>query len=417
MKVAPDLEDKVRPLVELVLLPGNPRRGDVEAVAESLRRFGQRKPIVVNEDDIIIAGNHTYQAAVLLGWEGIAVSGISDLTPTEQAAYALADNKLSDLAHYDPVALRDAVDAVHLEDADLLEAAGFNDKDLRRIQKEAHDALEPKITEEPGTTAPERVSFGDVWSLGTHTLVCGDATVSESWPAVPADLVWTDPPYGVDLGSKNRTLTEWDKGASNRVTDDLYGDTSGEAAALLEQVVAIARDKTRPGAAWFVCAPAGPQLAEFIHALGEVFHYQLVWVKNTPVFGRSEWRFGHENILLGASPAHENVLYGSTVGAARRGPVGQPSTVLRFDRPTRSPWHPSTKPTPLIAQCINWTTLPGDLVVDPFAGAGSTLLACEDEGRRGWCIELEPGYCDATIHRWETQTGETAVLVDGGGAG
>lgn len=220
MKVAPDLEASLRPIGDLVLLPGNPRRGDVEAVAESLRRFGQRKPIVVNEDDIIIAGNHTYQAAVLLGWTEMAVVDISDLTPTEQAAYALADNKLSDLAHYDPVALRDAVDAVHLQDAVLLEAAGFTDKDLR------------------------------------------------------------------------------------------------------------------------------------------------------------------ENILLGASPAHENVLYGSTVGAARRGPVGQPSTVLRFDRPTRSPWHPSTKPTPLIAQCINWTTLPGDLVVDPFAGAGSTLLACEDEGRR-----------------------------------
>ncbi len=411
MKIAPDLEGSTRPIGSLVLLPGNPRRGDVEAVAESLRRFGQRKPIVVNADDIIIAGNHTYQAAVLLGWTEIAVSDISDLTATEQAAYALADNKLSDLAHYDPVALRDAVDAVHLEDADLLEAAGFNDKDLRRIQKEAHEALEPKITEEPGSTAPERVSFGDVWSLGAHTLVCGDATVSVAWPSVPADLVWTDPPYGVDLGDKNRVLQEWGHMPSR--TEDIVGDKPGEAAALLSQIVAIARDKTRPGAAWFVCAPAGPQLAEFILALGEVFHYQLVWVKNTPVFGRSEWRFGHENILLGATPAHENLLYGSTAGAPRRGPVGQPSTVLRFDRPTRSPWHPSTKPTPLIAQCLVWATLPGELVVDPFAGAGSTLLACEDEGRRAWCIELEPVYCDATLHRWETQTGEEAVKVSG----
>ena len=230
-----------------------------------------------------------------------------------------------------------------------------------------------------------------------------------TWPGEPVDLIWTDPPYGVNLGDKNRYLVEMDHRATR--TEDLHGDTPEEAGDLLAAVTERALEHTRPGAAWFVCAPGGRQLGDFITALGEVFHYQLVWVKDKPVFGRSEFRFGHENILLGMTPGHENVLYGTTPGAARRGPVGQPSTVLRFDRPTKSKWHPAMKPVPLIAQCLTWATLPGELVVDPFAGAGSTILACEQEGRRAWAIELDAGYCDAAVYRWEAATGETAAKL------
>lgn len=209
MSIASGLIGLAVPIDSLHQLPGNPRRGDVDAVAASLERFGQRKPIVVDDDGTIIAGNHTWAAARQLGWDEIAAVRVSD-DPATAKAYAMADNRTAELGGYDEAALLDLIRDVGEVDASLLADTGWDDASVQDLI----DRIDPGLPDDPpDDDAPEppaepRSRLGDVWILGAHRVVVGDSTDTGAFEALmgqeTASCVWTDPPYGVAYVGKTK---------------------------------------------------------------------------------------------------------------------------------------------------------------------------------------------------------------------
>lgn len=377
--------------------PNNARKHDarnIDAIAKSLNRFGQRKPIVVVGDGTIVAGNGTVEAAKQLGWTEIVAARIPwQWTPEEIKAYALADNRTAELAEWDSSLLADQL----LE----LDAVGWDVSEL------GFEPLEPPIDPDPEDEAPlefkpEPVTrLGDLYRLGDHLLLCGDSTHSSTYDRLLSangkkevvDLVWTDPPYGVSYVGKT-------KDALTIQNDSL---NSEEFLAFLKSAFGSARQVSKPGACWYVAAPAGNLFLPFALALSdlEIWRHTLVWVKDVFVMGRADYHYRHEAIL-----------YGWTPGAAHQEPPDRKQdSVWEIPRPKRSEEHPTMKPLELIIRAIRNSTQKGEIVLDPFGGSGSTLIAAEQTGRKARLVELDPKYCDVIVTRWQNLTGLTAELV------
>ena len=401
--------DGLQPLAteigKLKLLPGNPRKGDIQAVARSLEAFGQRKPIVAITDGTVIAGNHTLQAAESLGWTEIAVVFVKDDEATAKA-YALADNRTAELGGYDNQALADLISDVQLLDKELFAATGWDNDDLLEILNElglqelptAFTDLDD-IPEPP----PEKTVPGDVWLLGSHRLVCGDSTqpetIAEALGGQKADLVWTDPPYGI---SYQKDLTPEQAKALRKRTDglsikndDLRGD---DLALFLRMAFEAAIQHCRLGASWFVSAPqGGNEHIAFMSTLIDLGIYRepIIWVKDVLVLSRSDYHYRHEPILYGWVP-----------GAAHTPPPDRTqTTVWEIPRPKRSPEHPTMKPVALPVKSIENHTKPGDVVLDMFAGSGTVLIAAHSTGRTAALVELDPHYVDVICRRFQEHTG------------
>lgn len=416
--IAADLETLAVPVGKLSLLPGNPRRGDVDAVARSLDTFGQRKPIVAKRDGTVIAGNHTLQAAQQLGWDEIAVVWVDD-DETTAKAFALADNRTAELGGYDEQALADLISEVRDVDAELLAAAGWADDAVAALLA----SLEPEILpaqiqgdpDDVPETAPSKTVPGDVWLLGPHRLLCGDSTVPTDVDKVmaggKADMVWTDPPYGVSYGAKNAMLNRAGRGSGTRIESDIAGDDmSAEGLAdLLRASLGNACSVSEPGASWWVAAPclAQPLLAfaEVLCELG-VWRHTLVWVKDGFVLGRSDYHGRHEQLLYGWAPG----------GPHTPPPDRSQDSVWEFPRPRANDLHPTMKPVELIARAVRNHTKLGGVVLDPFGGSGSTLIAAHQEGRVARLVELDPKYCDVICKRWQKATGILPIAEATGNA-
>ena len=390
------------PIDSLHQLPGNPRRGDVEAVAASLARFGQRKPIVVADDGTIIAGNHTWAAAKQLGWDEIAVVRVGDDEATAQA-FALADNRTAELGGYDEAALLDLIRSVAEVDASLLADTGWDDASVQDLVDRIDPGLPDTPPEDDAPPVPvEPVSRpGDVWVLGAHRLVVGDATDVGAYESLlggdKVDCVWTDPPYGVDyVGKTAEALT---------IQNDGGGNLDKMLAASFNAITLVSKD----GAAVYIAHPAGVRSLQFGRAFvdaGWRLHQTLVWDKGTIALGHSDYHYRHEPIL-----------YGYTNGGGRRGRGGtgwygdnSQQSVICVPKPSANRQHPTMKPIELVAHCLNNSAPRGGLVLDPFGGSGSTLMACEYTGRRGRLIELDPKYADVICRRWQEYTGAKPVL-------
>lgn len=392
--IVDDLAALAAPIDKLDLLPGNPRRGDVDAVAKSLAAFGQRKPIVARRDGTVIAGNHTLQAARQLGWPKIAVVWVDD-DDTTAKAFALADNRTAELGTYDDQLLADLIAEVHNADPDLLIASGWSDEATKQLL----DALAvndptPTIHGDPDDvpeSAPAKTIPGDVWLLGPHRLVCGDSTaptdVDKLMAGGKADMVWTDPPYGVSYVGKTADALTIDN-------DDL---DAVQLESFLRLALSEALNACRPGAAWFVAAPAGPLFLPFAKVLNDlkVWRQTLVWLKSVLVMGRSDYHYRHESIFYGWKP-----------GAAHTEPPDRKGdTIWEFDKPQRNAEHPTMKPVALIERAIINHTKHNDVVLDLFGGSGSTLIAAHQTGRIARLMELDPKYCDVICKRWQQATG------------
>lgn len=395
--IADDLAQLAVEIDSVHQLPGNPRRGDVDAVAASLQRFGQRKPIVVDADGVIIAGNHTWAAAKALGWDEIAVVRVGDDQATAQA-FALADNRTAELGGYDEAALLDLIRSVAEVDADLLADTGWDDASVQDLVDRIDPGLPDTPPDDDAPTPPaEPMSrLGDVWVLGGHRVVCGDATDVGAYEALlgdtKADCVWTDPPYGVSyVGKTADALTiENDSMDVEALTDFLR-------ASLGQTLVSCS-----PGSAWYVAAPHGPIGIAFSVALTElgVWKHSLVWAKDSLVLSRSDYHYRHEPIYYGWTPGGAHDWFGDR----------KQTTVLEFPRPKRNAEHPTMKPIDLVAYCLNNSAPRGGTVLDPFGGSGSTLMACEYTGRKARLIELDPKYTDVICRRWQEYTGALPVL-------
>jgi site-specific DNA-methyltransferase (adenine-specific) len=391
------LEIEVWPIDKLRFDPNNARKHDarnLDAIAKSLSRFGQRKPIVVVGDGTIVAGNGTVEAAKKLGWTEISIVRVPwRWTPDEIKAYALADNRTAELAEWDSAILADQL----IE----LDAVGWDVSEL------GFEALEPPTDPDPEDEAPlefkpEPVTkLGDLYRLGEHLLLCGDATHSSTYDKLlltqgkkeVVDLVWTDPPYGVSYVGKT-------KDALTIQNDSLNPE---EFRVFLHTAFENANRVCKPGAVWYVAAPAGNLFLPFAQALSdlEIWRHTLVWVKDIFVMGRTDYHYRHEAILYGWSP-----------GAAHQEPPDRKQdTVWEIPRPKRSEEHPTMKPLELIIRALRNSTQKGQIVLDPFGGSGSTLIAAEQTGRKARLVELDPKYCDVIVTRWQNLTGQKAELI------
>jgi DNA modification methylase len=391
------LEQLVVPIADLRPYPGNPRRGNLEAIQESLRLNGQYRPIVVNRLRMeILAGNHTFLAAKELGWPEILAT-LLDVSDEEARRIVLVDNRTNDLAGYDEEGLLEL-----LESVDELEGTGYDQAALDDLLEEVRGCL-PLEEDEVLPLPPEpRSKPGDLYELGGHGLLCGDARDPACYRRLlegePAQLLWTDPPYGVAYEGKTA--------ASLRIENDEPAGLE----ALLGQSFAAIDGALAEGAPLYVAHPAGARCHAFICAFltqGWQLRQTLVWVKDALVLGHGDYHYRHEPLLYGYKPAAGRLGRG---GAGWFGGNGECS-VLEVERPRASREHPTMKPPQLIELCLRNSSRRGTLVLDPFAGSGSTLVACERSGRRARLVELDPRYCDVVVERFERLTGERARLL------
>lgn len=375
---------------------GNPRRGNLEAIKESLTTNGLYRPIVVNgRTSEVLAGNHTLMAAKQLGWTEIAVSWV-DVDAETAARIILVDNRSNDLATYDEEALADL-----LGELPELEGTGYDRDDLDALLAELGRA-EPGEDEPPPLPASPRTRPGELFELGAHRLLCGDARDANAYRALlgeeRADLLWTDPPYGVDYEGKTKQRLR------------IEGDGRSGLADLLTESFARIDAALAPGSPLYLAHPGGERSLIFGQAFldaGWSLRQTLVWVKDAIVLGHVDYHYRHEQLLYGFRPAEGRLGRG---GAGWHGDDAQ-SSVLEFDRPRASPDHPTAKPPELIEHCLRNSSRPGALVLDPFAGSGASLIACGQSGRAARLLELDPRYCDVIIARYERLTGGRARRV------
>lgn len=384
-----------RKVAELASDPANVRKHNeknLDAIKASPTRFGQQKPIVIDKSGVVRAGNGTLAAAKALGWAEIDCVE-TELEGAEATAYAIADNRTAELAEWDEAALTAVLQSLEHEDAALLEAAGFDQRELDKLM--AQNAGEVIEDEAPEPPADPVTKPGDLWLLGEHRLLCGDSTkaedVARAMDGQKAALCLTDPPYGVDYVGKTKDALP----VRNDGRDTLLP--------LLTASLGLVVTQTRPGACWYVAAPAGPQFYDFATVLRDlgVWRQTLVWAKQSLVMGHSDYHYQHESIF-----------YGWTPGASHKPPPDRKQTTMwSFDRPTASREHPTMKPVALFARAVENSSTVGSLVIDPFLGSGTTLIAAEQLGRKCYGLEIDPGYCDVIVARWEKLTGKKAQRV------
>jgi site-specific DNA-methyltransferase (adenine-specific) len=413
------LEDLKVPVASLRLYHANPRRGDVAVIADSLRRHGQYRPIVVNRrTSEVLAGNHTLLGAIDLGWTDIAATFV-DVDDETAARIVLIDNRASDLAVYDDSALVDL-----LRTLPDLGGTGFERADLEELLAGLNGRRSSEDTE-PGAVPPTPVTAaGDLVVLGDHRLLCGDATdvatVARVLHGDEVELLLTDPPYGVSyVGGTADALT---------MTGDADDDQALEH--LLETSLGVARFFAPAGAPAYVfhADTHGEIARRAFGAAGWDLKQVLVWVKQRFVLGRQDYQWQHEPVLYGWKPGAAHRWYGDydkttvldddvdprklskaqLLEAVLAYAEQAHTSVLRHDRPTSSSAHPTMKPVGLIASLMENSSRAGGVVLDPFGGSGSTLIAAENLGRRARLVEIDPGYCDVIVDRWERHTGRTA---------
>lgn len=395
-------EIRVVPIGEVKPYPNNPRKNDaaVPRVAESIRAFGFRTPILVDADGTIIEGHTRRLAAISLGMEEVPVIFATDLTPDEVKALRIIDNKTAECAEWDMDRLADEMSK--LTDFAFTDF-GFSANDFAKMGiadagMAEDDDFDVKEDTDGRPDVEVRTARGEIWLLGRHRLMCGDSTdvadVRALMGGENADLLLTDPPYNVAY--KGRT----DEGLT--IENDNMDD-----ARFLEFLTAAFRSADavmRPGAAFYVFHASCSQrkFENALEAVGLEVRQQLIWAKDNFSLGRQDYQWNHEPLF-----------YGWKDGAAHTWNLDRcQTTVLKFPKPLRNAIHPTMKPIALCRYLMENSSNHGDAVLDLFGGSGSTLMAAERAGRRCFMMEFDPKYATVIIGRWEAETGERAVRVD-----
>lgn len=256
----------------------------------------------------------------------------------------------------------------------------------------------------------KKYSKGDIWRLGEHRLMCGDSTdeaaIKRLMDGDKADMVFTDPPYGVSIGDKNAALNSVQP--SGRCCKNIENDTlsADELYPILVKAMTNARLSCKEDACYFVTSPQGGELGLMMMMMkdaGLPVRHMLIWEKNSATFslGRLDYDYQHEPIFYTWTKKHHNYRKGQ-----------YRTTIWKYDKPRKCDLHPTMKPVELVANCLNDATKAGDIALDVFGGSGTTMIACEQLGRRARLIELDPHYCDVIIARWEKFTGMTAEKIE-----
>ena len=383
-----DNKIEMRRISDLKPYKNNPRKNDkaVDAVAASIKAFGFKQPVVIDDNGEIIAGHTRLKAAKKLGIKTVPCIVADDLTPEQIKAYRLADNKTAELAEWDMELLPLELDDLQEFDMTLF---GF---EMPKGRAEAiEDDYEISVPAEP------RTKPGEIYQLGRHRLMCGDATSADCVQVLTGgaqmDMLLTDPPYNVAYtGKTSDALTI----ANDKQDADAFR-------AFLTDAFQAANNAMKPGAVFYIwhADSEGLNFRAACAAAGFTVRQCLIWCKNTMVLGRQDYQWKHEPCLYGWKDGAGHLW------ASDR----KQTTVLNFDRPARNKEHPTMKPVKLFDYQIQNNTKGGDCVLDLFGGSGTTLIACEQNGRTAYLMELDPKYCDVIIHRWEKLTGEKAKRI------
>ena len=369
----------------------------VAQIAASIREFGWGSPILVDGKNHVIAGHGRLMAARQLGMTEVPVIALEHLNDTQRRALILADNKIGENASWEDELL--GLELSELHDAGLdLELTGFSSDEWESLIAGSEKTSEGLVEED---TVPvvddEPISkHGDLWLLGPHKLLCGDATNLNDYRKLLGDelvdMTFTDPPYNVNYANK---FTDKILGRERPILNDNLGEDFHEFLRLACSNIIV----HTKGAIYI--AMAGSELdvlQSAFRASGGRWSSYIIWAKNTFSLGRSDYQRQYEPILYGWKEGNDHFWCGAR----------DQSDIWHIKRPDKNDLHPTMKPVKLVERAIRNSCKTNDLVLDPFGGSGSTLIACEKSGRRCRMIELDPKYVDVIVKRWERFSAQQA---------
>lgn len=372
----------------------NPRKNKaaVDYVANSIKEFGFQQPIVVDKDMVVIAGHTRLKAAKKLKLKEVPVVIADNLTEEQVKAYRLADNKTAEKAEWDFDLLTDELLSLQELDFDM-EQFGF-DFDFGEDEEAVEDDnWEADVPEEPISKR------GDIWVLGRHRLMCGDSTdaadVALLMDGNKADMLLTDPPYNVDYTGKASEL-ETRKIENDKMEDSAFQD-------FLTSAFENAAENMKAGGVFYIwhADSEGLNFRVACKKAGFQVRQCLIWNKNAMVMGRQDYQWKHEPCLYGWKDGAGHLW------ASDR----KQTTVLEFEKPQKNNLHPTMKPIKLFDYQIKNNTKGDDIVLDLFGGSGTTIMAAEQNGRRGFVMEYDPKFVDVIVDRWEQFTGMKAKKI------
>lgn len=366
----------------------------IEKIAKSMKEFGFINPVLVDGNLNVIAGHGRILGAKKLGMKEVPCLFIEDLTEEQKRAYIIADNGLAEDAGWDKELLKIELEDLKNMNFDIT-LTGFELEDFDFSMDETEvieDEFDETVPEEPTSKK------GEIYKLGKHFLMCGDSTdindVEKLMNGVKADMLLTDPPYNVDYeGGTGLTIQN----------DNMDDETFRE---FLRVSFFNANSVMKEGAVFYIwhADSEGYNFRGACHDIGWKVRQCLIWCKNTLVMGRQDYHWKHEPCLYGWKEG------ASHLWASDR----KQTTVLEFDRPSVSKEHPTMKPVGLFDYLIKNNTKKDDIVLDLFAGSGTSIIACEQNGRIAYSMELDPKYVDVIISRWEKLTGQQAERIENG---
>ena len=366
----------------------------IEKIAKSMKEFGFINPVLVDGDLNVIAGHGRILGAKKLGMKEVPCLFIEDLTEEQKRAYIIADNRLAEDAGWDKELLKIELEDLKNMNFDIT-LTGFELEDFDFSMDETkviEDEFDENVPEEPTSKK------GEIYKLGKHFLMCGDSTdindVEKLMNGVKADMLLTDPPYNVDYEGGNGLTIQ---------NDNMDDETFRE---FLRVSFFNANSVMKEGAVFYIwhADSDGYNFRGACHDIGWKVRQCLIWCKNTLVMGRQDYHWKHEPCLYGWKEG------ASHLWASDR----KQTTVLEFDRPSVSKEHPTMKPVGLFDYLIKNNTNKDDIVLDLFAGSGTSIIACEQNGRIAYSMELDPKYVDVIISRWEKLTGQQAERIENG---
>jgi len=386
-------------VTELIPYANNSRTHSDEQVAQiaaSIKEFGWTNPILIDDQNSIIAGHGRLMAARKLGLDKVPCIEVKNLTPGQIKAYIIADNKLALNAGWDFTLLN--VEFEQLAEMGIdLEITGFS---LEEIEELKPVELNEGLTDEdaaPPVPVEAKTKPGDIYQLGKHKLMCGDSCSISDMEKLcdqPVDMWLTDPPYNVAYEGKTKDAL--------KIQNDSMGDDQFRQ--FLRDAYVTADLVMKPGAVFYIwhADSEGYNFRGAAQDAGWKVRQCLIWKKSTMVMGRQDYHW-----------KHEPCLYGWKEGAGHLWATDRKqTTILEFDKPSRNGEHPTMKPGALFEYQMLNNTKGGDIVLDSFGGSGTTLIAAEKNGRVARIMELDPKYCDVIVKRWEDFTGKKAVLLE-----
>jgi len=391
-----------RPVESLIPYARNAKQhsdAQVAQIAASIREFGWGAPILIDGQSNVIAGHGRLLAARKLGIAEVPVVPMRHLSETQRRALILADNKIGENASWDSEVL--TLELAELKDAGVdLGLTGFSQEDWEALLAGAEQTHEGLIDDDavPEVSETAISKPGDLWVLGDHKLLCGDATRVESYGALLGgelvDMAFTDPPYNVNYANTPKDKL---RGKHRPILNDNLGEGFGSfLRAACQHILAHTK-----GAVYVAMSSSElDTLQAAYRSAGGKWSTFIIWAKNTFTLGRADYQRQYEPILYGWREGAEHYW----CGARDQGDVWQ------IKKPVKNDLHPTMKPVELVERAVRNSSKTRDLVLDPFGGSGSTLIACEKAGRRARILELDPKYVDVIVRRWQQYTGRQATL-------